>query len=462
MSNQIRKNQTVELEITDYSDEGLGVGKADGFVYFVKDTVIGDRVLASVMKCRKNFGFARLQKILVPSPDRVTPPCPESRRCGGCSLQAVSYPAQLSFKERKVRNDLLRIGHFSPEMLDSVMDPIVGMEDPLRYRNKAQFPVACVNGEIAAGFYAGRTHQVIPCTDCLTGVKENADLLSTVLLWMKQEGIPAYDEKSGRGLVRHVLIRKAFATGELMVCLVVSARRVPHLDVLTDALCGEDAAHRVSSLSLNINPERSNVIMGREMLNVFGPGYISDRIGPLVFRISPLSFYQVNPVQTERMYDTALEYAELSGKETVWDLYCGIGTISLFLAQKARKVYGVEIIPEAVQDAERNAGLNGITNACFYTGAAENVLPRWYQEHPEERIDVVSVDPPRKGLDDVTISTILSMAPERIVYVSCNPATLARDLAILAAGGYQLQRVRPFDNFPESCHVETVVLMERH
>ncbi len=483
----MKKNETFELEITDYSGEGLGIGRREGFVWFVKDTVIGDRILAAATKVKKNYGFARLLQILTPSGDRVTAACALARRCGGCQLQEMSYAAQLRFKSGKVYNNLLRIGEIDRDVLDRVFEPIVGMEMPYRYRNKAQFPISRdKSGKLIAGFYAGRTHDVIPCEDCLLGIPENQEILRRVLAWMERYHIEPYDEKTGSGTVRHVLIRKGFASGQIMVCLVINARQLPESEALLRDLCMNEASNvdkfagaedislmdsgempafrgilHVDSLSFSINTERSNVIMGREIVHLYGPGYIEDSIGSVRFRISPLSFYQVNPVQTEQMYGAALEFAGLQGTETVWDLYCGIGTISLFLSQKARKVYGVEIIPAAIEDARQNAALNGIENAEFYVGAAEEVLPDWYAQHPNERIDVVSVDPPRKGCDVRCLETIVSMAPEKIVYVSCDSATLARDLKYLCAQGYALERVRPVDNFCQTVHVETVVLLQK-
>jgi 23S rRNA (uracil1939-C5)-methyltransferase len=457
----MKKNDQFEVTIEDMSSEGLGIGRQDGFVWFIKDTVVGDRVLAAATKVKKTYGFARLVRVLKESTDRVEPPCPIARRCGGCQLQELSYPAQLRFKSEKVYNNLLRIGEVEEDVLRRAFEPIVGMEHPLRYRNKAQFPIARDrDGNIIAGFYAGRTHSVIRCEDCLLGIQENKKILELVITWMQTYGIEPYHEESGRGIVRHVLIRKGFLSGELMVCLVINQDKLPHQEELVRAL-QEAGDIRLRSLSYNINKERSNVIMGREIVNIFGPGYIEDSIGSVRFRISPLSFYQVNPVQTAEMYGAALEFADLHGTENVWDLYCGIGTISLFMSQKARHVYGVEIIPEAIEDARQNAELNGISNTDFYVGAAEEVLPEWYAKHPEERIDVVCVDPPRKGCDERALDTIVSMAPERLVYVSCDSATLARDVKYLRAHGYELKRVRPVDNFPMTVHVETVVLMSR-
>ena len=455
----MEKNQQFQLTITDYSNEGLGVGKTDGqFVWFVKDTVIGDEVIAAATKVKKNYGFARLVKLVKPSAARQTPACPIARQCGGCQLQQMSYQAQLRFKQEKVYHNLRRIGEVPEELLSAVFEPIVGMMSPLRYRNKAQFPIRrSKDGRIIAGFYAGRTHDVIACTDCLLGVEENREILDAVIGWMEACDIEPYDEKTGQGLVRHILCRKGFRSGQHMVCLVINGTSLPHAEELVERL----RVLHADSISFSVNTERTNVIMGTKIVDLYGPGFIEDSIGEVRFRISPLSFYQVNPVQTERMYGAALEFAELKGTENVWDLYCGIGTISLFLSRQARKVYGVEIIPEAIADARENAALNDIRNAEFYVGAAEEVLPAWYETHPEERIDVVCVDPPRKGCDEKALATIVCMAPERIVYVSCDSATLARDVKYLRAAGYELRRVRPVDNFPQTVHVETCVLLVR-
>jgi len=499
----MNKNEQFTVKIEDFSGEGLGIGKTgDGFVWFIKDTVIGDTVLAAATKVKKNYGFARLVKVLEKSRDRQEPECGIARRCGGCQLQQMSYEAQLKFKQDKVYNNLRRIGEVEEKLLDEVFEPIVGMDEPFRYRNKAQFPVSRnKEGKIIAGFYAGRTHDVIECEDCLLGVKDNKVILDRIIGWMEDHDIEPYDEKTGKGLVRHVLIRKGFTTGQRMVCLVINGTELPHREELVGLLCGgRDTASelkcsgsavvdqsgdvsgsgeskgkntfgadeyygssdvKVDSLSFSVNMERTNVIMGTKIVDVYGSGYIEDYIGDIKFRISPLSFYQVNPVQTEKMYGAALEFADLSGTENVWDLYCGIGTISLFMSQKAKKVYGVEIIPEAIRDAKQNAEINGIDNAEFYVGAAEEVLPKWYDEHPKERIDVVCVDPPRKGCDEKALATIVQMAPEKLVYVSCDSATLARDVKYLRANGYELKHVRPVDNFPQTVHVETVMLLQK-
>ena len=452
----MEKNQEFTVSIEDMSEDGAGIGKLDGYIWFIKDAVIGDVVRARAMKMKKNYGFARLMEILTPSAARVEPRCPVARQCGGCQLQAMSYEEQLKFKERKVKNHLLRIGKFREDEIH--MLPIMGMEEPWRYRNKAQFPFGMdKNGNIVAGFYAGRTHDIIECGDCLLGVEENKDILDIIKGFMRDHNIRPYDETAHKGLVRHALIRKGFHSGELMVCLVINGKDIPLKEQLVEELC---RIKGMTSISYSINQEKTNVIMGKEIVNLYGPGYITDNIGNVTYQISPLSFYQVNPVQTEKLYGTALEYAGLTGNETVWDLYCGIGTISLFLAQNAKKVYGVEIVPQAIEDARRNAALNHITNAEFFTGKAEEVLPEQYAKN-KVYADVIVVDPPRKGCDQVCLDTILKMAPKRVVYVSCDSSTLARDLRYLADGGYEVKKVRCCDMFGQSCHVETVVLLSR-
>lgn len=448
----MKKDDIITLTIEDLSSEGLGVGRSEGMAFFVKDTVIGDTVEAKIMKMKKTYGYARLTRLLQPSPDRITPPCPVARQCGGCQIQAMAYDAQLRFKEEKVRNNLQRIGKFE----QIPMQPILGMEQPFRYRNKAQFPIGRdKEGKLTAGFYAGRTHTIIPCRDCLLGDPVNQTILDIILSYMERNGISAYDEAAGTGLVRHVMTRTGFKTGQIMVCIIINGSTLPHKEALVQELSGVPG---MTSIVLNINTARTNVIMGNEQRVLWGSETIEDYIGDVRFSISARSFFQVNPLQTEKLYGKALEYAGLTGNESVWDLYCGIGTISLFLAKKARHVYGVEIVPAAIRDAAKNAELNGITNASFFVGKAEEVLPEKYSR---ENIcaDVIVVDPPRKGCEESVLSTMLQMSPQRIVYVSCDSATLARDLRYLCDGGYELKRVCPVDMFGNSVHVETVALL---
>ena len=449
-----KKNDRIEVVIEDMSETGEGIGKTDGFTWFIKDTVIGDRVEAKVMKTKKSYGFAKLERITAPSPNRVAPKCPAAGPCGGCQLQAMDYEEQLRYKERKIYNNIIRIGGFS----QVPMLPIMGMDEPWRYRNKAQFPWGIdKEGNIITGFYAGRTHSIIGCEDCLLGIEENQEVLRRIKAHMERYHLLPYDEATHKGLIRHTLIRKGFHTGEIMVCQVINGGSLPHGSELVESLLEIPG---MTSISFNINKERTNVILGDKVENLYGPGYITDYIGEVKYRISPLSFYQVNPVQTEKLYGTALEYAGLTGGETVWDLYCGIGTISLFLAQKAKKVYGVEIVPQAIADARENARLNGIGNVEFFVGKAEEVLPEQYEKN-HVYADVIVVDPPRKGCDEACLDTIVKMGPKRVVYVSCDSATLARDMKYLAERGYEVEKVRGCDMFPQGLHVETVVLLER-
>ncbi|MBE5982467.1 MAG: 23S rRNA (uracil(1939)-C(5))-methyltransferase RlmD [Paenibacillaceae bacterium] len=449
-----KKNDRIQVLIEDLSETGEGIGKTDGFTWFIKDTVIGDQVEGKAMKVKKNYGFAHLEKIIKPSESRITPLCPVAKQCGGCQLQSMSYEEELRYKERKIYGNITRIGGFS----DVPMLPIMGMDEPWRYRNKAQFPWGLdKDGKPVAGFYAGRTHAIIGCEDCLLGVEENREVLGRIKTHMERYHLAPYDESTHKGLIRHTLIRKGFQTGELMVCQVINGNQLPHSEELVKSLLEIPG---MTSISLNVNKEQTNVILGNKVENLFGPGYITDYIGSVQYRISPLSFYQVNPVQTKKLYETALEYAGLTGGETVWDLYCGIGTISLFLAQKAKKVYGVEIVPQAIDDARENARLNGIENAEFFVGKAEEVLPEQFEKN-QVYADVIVVDPPRKGCDEKCLETIVKMGPKRVVYVSCDSATLARDLKYLAERGYELDRVRGCDMFPWTTHVETVVGLRR-
>ena len=452
----MKKDDVIEVKIEDMGVDGEGIGKADGITLFIKDAVIGDVVQAKIMKMKKSYGYARLLEVLTPSPYRVEPKCPVSRPCGGCQLQALSYDKQLEFKENKVRNNLKRIGGFT----DIPMEPIAGMKEPYHYRNKAQFPIGRdKDGKLTAGFYAARTHSLIPVDECYLGAKINEPILGKILQIMEQEHIEPYDEKTHTGLVRHILIRFGFTTKEIMVCFILNGKKLPKQEKFIAALTEIPG---MTSISVNRNEKDTNVIMGEKTITIWGSDYITDYIGDIKYQISPQSFYQVNPAQTKVLYEKALEYAGLTGTETVWDLYCGIGTISLFLAQKAKKVFGVEIVPQAIADAKKNAALNDITNVDFFVGKAEEVYPSYVSEHKEEaKAEVIVVDPPRKGCEESLLSTIVSMAPERIVYVSCDSATLARDLKYLCGHGYELKRVQAVDQFCQTGHCETVVLLSQ-
>lgn len=466
----MQKNEIVKVKIEDIGVGGEGIGKVDGYTLFIKDAIIGDVVEAKVMKAKKNYGYARLMNVLTPSKDRVEEPvCPMARKCGGCQIQEMKYPAQLAFKEAKVRGNLERIGEVPTELLDQIMHPAVGMDgegmQPFRYRNKAQFPIGTdKDGRVIAGFYAGRTHSIIENTDCALGVEVNEEILNCILDFMEEFKIPAYDEVKHKGLVRHVLLRYGFKTDEIMVCLVINGKTIPHCHDLVGRL---RQISGMTSITLSTNTAKTNVIMGDTIRLLWGQEFITDYIGEIKYQISPLSFYQVNPVQTEKLYGLALDYAGLTGNEAVWDLYCGIGTISLFLAKKAKQVYGVEIVPQAIDDAKNNAKINDITNAEFYVGKAEEVLPEYYKEYEKTHngetahADVIVVDPPRKGCEESLLQTIVDMQPEKVVYVSCDSATLARDVKFLRANGYELKDVTPVDQFPHTVHVETVCLLSQ-
>lgn len=455
---EYQKNQEVEVVVNALGNEGEGVGHTqDGYTVFVKDALPGDVIRAKLMKCKKQYAFGRLVEILTPSKDRVEAVCEKARVCGGCQIQEIAYEKQLEFKADKVKGNLVRIGGVK----NPPMESIIGMEDPWRYRNKAQFPIGRTKeGKIVAGFYAGRTHAIVPVpdNDCVLGREVNAKILGKVISHMETYDIEPYDEATGTGLVRHVLIRCGYSTDEIMVCLVVNGTKIPEEDVLADSLMEIPG---MTSIMLNTNMDQTNVILGDQVRTIRGESYITDQIGDVKFCISPLSFYQVNPVQTEKLYRKALEYAGLTGKETVWDVYCGIGTISLFLAQKAKKVYGVEIVPDAIEDAKKNAALNGIHNVKFFVGKAEDVLPKQYEKH-QIYADVIVVDPPRKGCEQAVLDTIIKMEPKRVVYVSCDSATLARDVKALTENGYVLKSVTPVDQFCHTAHVETVCILSRN
>ena len=458
-----QKNDELEVLIEDQGIDGEGIGKVNGYALFVKDTVIGDKCKVKIMKAKKSFAFAKLIEIIEPSKHRVAEVCPVAKQCGGCQLQSMDYETQLNFKEQKVFNNLKRIGGFDTCQIN--MKPIIGMDEPYYYRNKAQFPVGRnKDGEIAYGFYAGRTHSIIETLGCVLGMRIDGEdvckkIMDTVISFMKENDIDPYDEQTQAGYVRHVLIRISESTKQIMVCLVINSSELPESEKLVDAL---NQIPNMTNISININRDFGNVIMGNKTVHLFGPGYIEDTIGDNKFRISPESFFQVNSKQVEKLYGKALEYAGLTGEEIVWDLYCGIGTISLSMAKDAKKVIGVEIVEKAVEDAKNNAIINKVENTDFILGAAEDVVADYFDEDKEEcHPDVIVVDPPRKGCDQKLLKTIVSMNPERIVYVSCDSATLARDLAWLKMNGYIFKEVTPVDMFPQTVHVESVALLSK-
>ena len=523
-----QKNDLIMLEITDLTEEGQGVGKKDGLVFFVKDSVMGDKVEARILKVKKNYAYAKVENLLEASPHRIAPLCPVAGKCGGCQLQHLSYEKELAWKEDRIAQSLIRIAGLSPEEVERKKEGILGGVLS-RYRNKAQYPVQSrkeirsggatsvsdwkVDGkwpgknkieakekssDLSMGFYGFHSHRIIETEDCLINSAENPLILECIKEWAKEYKISGYEEETGKGLLRHIFLRKGFSTGEILLCLVLNGKSLPHgkelwenlqglllsaeegdLQREEDVSCGMDAQSQedvycgkngtvqgsIVGLCVNINEGSGNAILGRETLCLYGKDSIEDKIGELSFSISVPSFYQVNPVQTEKIYGKALEYAALTGEETVWDCYCGIGTISLFLAQKAKQVYGLEIVPEAIENAKKNAEKNGLQNAEFFVGAAEEVLPKWVEEQKREGkdvgnlVDVVSLDPPRKGCDEACLSAVLELSPKRIVYVSCDPGSLARDIKYLGEGGYKLEKWVGIDNFPRTGHVETVVLL---
>ncbi|MBC8542087.1 23S rRNA (uracil(1939)-C(5))-methyltransferase RlmD [Bianquea renquensis] len=449
----VQKNQTIEIEIADLGNQGEGIGRYEDFTVFVEGALPGERVRVLMVKVKRRYGYAKLLKILQPSRERVAPLCQLAGRCGGCQLSHLSYGGQLRYKQNRIAQALERIGGLSV-----VVPPVLGMAEADRayYRNKAQFPVRDGENGLTAGFFAPRSHRLIPVEGCQIQSRASHRLMPVILNFFRKKGIAAYDEGRHTGLVRHVLIREGYATGQVLVCVVINGTSLPHGREFVDLLRGEG----VQSISVNRNRERTNVILGPETVTLWGNGYIEDRIGDLRFQISPVSFFQVNPIQTKVLYEIALEMAGLTGREIVWDAYCGIGSISLFLAQRAKRVYGVEIVPEAIADARRNAALNGMDNVEFYVGKAEDVIPEWHAKQGV-RADVIVVDPPRAGCDRALLEAMVDMAPERIVYVSCDPGTLARDLGILCQelGAYRVERVQGVDMFPETVHVETVVML---
>ena len=539
-----KKNDLVALEITDLTEEGQGVGKCDGLVFFVKGSVMGDVVEAKILKVKKNYAYAKVEKLLEASPYRVTPLCPVAGKCGGCQLQHLSYEKELAWKEDRIAQSLIRIAGIPEEEVHAKGEGILGGKTE-RYRNKAQYPVqnrkehreeialggrAFEEGKKAPekeqesydsldiGFYGFHSHRIIETEDCLINSEENPLILNCIKEWAREYQISGYEEETGKGLLRHIFLRKGFSTGEILLCLVLNGKSLPYGKELWEKLqglsfraeagglqsevdisremdaesraelhcgvdtqseaevhCGENkkSPSKIVGLCVNINEGHGNAILGRETLCLYGKDNIEDKIGELSFSISVPSFYQVNPAQTEKIYGKALEYADLTGEETVWDCYCGIGTISLFLAQKAKQVYGLEIVPEAIENAKKNAEKNGLYNTEFYVGAAEEVLPKWVEEQKRELsakgadcgigdlVDVVSLDPPRKGCDEACLSAVLELSPKRIVYVSCDPGSLARDMKYLREGGYALEKWVGIDNFPRTGHVETVALLSK-
>lgn len=452
---QFKKNDEIELDITAYNSEGMGIGRSNGFTFFVKDAVVGDKIIAHVMKLKSNYGYAKTVSFLEYSPDRQEAKCPVYKSCGSCQLQNIKYESQIEYKRDKVVSLIEKIGKIKRE--EYILDEVLGMEAPYRYRNKLVVPLAYDKyGKAVCGYYRKNSHDVIPFEDCITGIDENKDIIKCITDFLNSNNISVYYETSCKGLVRKVYIRKGFVTKDLMVGLVINGDSIKNADILVSELVEK---FNLKTFVLNINKKNTNVILGDKNKVIYGDGYIYDYIGDIKFRISINSFYQVNPVQTLKLYNKAIEYAGIDNNSVVYDLYCGIGTISLIAAGKAKKVYGIEVVDMAIEDAKYNARLNNISNAEFICGAVEDVLPDWSKKISFP--DVVIVDPPRKGCDKICLDTIINLGVEKTVYVSCDPATLARDIAYMHDNGYKLEKVSIVDMFPYTSHVETIVLLSR-
>lgn len=443
----LSKNKEYVVDIVDIGQGGVGIGKYEGFTVFVEGGLIQDKVKVRINKSKKNYAVGDIVEIIEKSPFRVDRICSDDLKdCGGCQIQELDYNKQLELKTNEVKQVISRIGK-----LENVeIHETIGMQSPCRYRNKAQFPIQNINGSTAIGFYKKKSHDVIPTDMCVIQHDINDKIIKIIKTYIQAYNVSIYNETTHTGVLRHLVTKVGFTTNEVMVVLVVNGTNLPHLNELASVL--KENILGFKTLVLNVNKAKTNVILGKENKVIYGNGKINDYIGDLVFEISPLSFFQVNPVQTEVLYNKALEYAELKENDTVFDIYCGIGSISLFLAQKATKVYGIEIVEDAIKDAKINAKLNNLNNVEFYVGKAEEVVPKMYSEG--KTANVVVVDPPRKGCDEKVLDTIVSMKPDRVVYVSCNPSTLARDLAYLDERGYKCVEIQPVDMFPHTMHVE--------
>lgn len=444
----VKKNDSIEVVFEDLTHDGAGVAKVDGYPIFVANALPGEKANIIVTKTNNGYGFGRLMELLEKSPERVEISIEDRNKFGGCQIQHVSYAGQLKFKEKQVREVMHRIG----KLEDVTIHPIIGMDEPLHYRNKAQVPVGEKDGKLIAGFFKPRSHDIVETKESVIQHPAINEAVQVVKDIFSELGIPAYNEKTHKGVLRHIMARYGKQTGELMIVLITRTTSIPFIEKVVKEILTR--LPHVKSIIQNVNMKKTNVILGETTNILWGSEVIYDFIGKVKFAISAKSFYQVNPDQTKVLYEKALEYARLTGEETVIDAYCGIGTISLFLAQKAKKVFGVEIVPEAIEDARRNAELNDINNVEFAVGPAETVISNWYNEG--NSADVLVVDPPRKGCDEALLNTILEMKPKRVVYVSCNPGTLARDLRILEDGGYKTVEIQPVDMFPMTTHVECV------
>ena len=447
------KQKEYIVDIVDIGQGGVGIGKYDGFTVFVEGGLIQDKLKVKINKSKKNYAVGDIVEIINPSPFRVSRVCDDSLKdCGGCQIQELDYQKQLDIKTNEVKQVIARIGKLN----DVLIHDTIGMEKPFRYRNKAQFPIQSINNLPSIGFYKKKSHDIVETDKCVIQHDINDKIVKIIKTYINAYNVSIYDEKYHKGLLRHLVTKVGFTTGEVMVVLVANGSKLPYLNELTSVL--KENIPGFKTLVVNINKEKTNVILGKENIIIYGDGKINDYIGDLIFEISPLSFFQVNPLQTEVLYNKALEYADLKENDTVFDIYCGIGSISLFLAQKASKVYGIEIVSDAIKDAKINAKLNNLDNVEFYVGKAEEVVPKMYSEG--KKANVVVVDPPRKGCDEKVLDTIISMKPDRVVYVSCNPSTLARDLKYLDEHGFKCVEIQPVDMFPHTMHVECVAKLE--
>ena len=450
----LEKGKKYECKIVDIGQGGVGVGKYNDFTVFVDSALPGEIVDVKITKSKKKYAEGVISKIKKESEHRVERVCSmKYRNCGGCQIQELDYKKQLEIKTNEVIQDMNRIGG----LYDVKIHPAIGMENPFRYRNKAQFPIQKVDDKLKIGFYKKKSHDVIDMDKCVIQHEKNDVIIEILRNFIERNNISIYDENTNKGLLRHIVTKIGYTTGEVMVVLVAAKPEIPKIEEFLEEL--KEKVDGFKTLVVNVNDRKTNVILGRKNINIYGNGTIIDNIGELKFEISPLSFFQVNPIQTEVLYNKALEYADIGENDTVFDIYCGIGTISLFLAQKAKKVYGVEIVEDAIKDAEKNAKLNGMENTEFFVGKAEEVVPKLYREG--KTANIVVVDPPRKGCDEKVLDTIVNMEPERVVYVSCNPSTLARDLKYLDERGYKCREIQPVDMFPHSVHIETVALLSK-
>ncbi|MBC2242197.1 23S rRNA (uracil(1939)-C(5))-methyltransferase RlmD [Listeria booriae] len=452
MGAPVKKNDCLDVVFEDLTHDGNAVAKIDGYPIFVPQGLPDEIAQIKVLKTNKNYGFGKIIELTKESADRVSPPCLVYSQCGGCQLQHLSYDGQLRMKQKQVAQVMKRIGKQDVEVL-----PTLGMENPWNYRNKAQVPVGFVNGRLVAGFYQQRSHQIIDMNTCLIQQEENNEVIQTARAIFAKYYVEPYDETTRKGVLRHLMTRFATTTGELMLVIVTTKLNFPNKAEILAEL--QQSIPELTSLVQNVNTANTNVIFGEQTVVLAGREYIMDTIHGISFAISARSFYQVNPEQTEILYAEALKLAGLTGEETVIDAYCGIGSISLCLAKEAKHVYGVEIVPQAIEDARANAKLNKMDNVTFAVGKAEEVIPDWFKQGI--KADLLVVDPPRKGCDDALLQTILKMKPKRVVYVSCNPATLARDMLVLTEGGYEAKMVQPVDMFPQTTHVECVTVLER-